>query len=464
MAATVLVAGCGKKADAPAAPAPTRPAQGVPAPPTASSPDAGKLEEVTVTARGSGPTAGAAVEEAMKLAILEVNGAAIDTNSIGVKFGLDVASDMTEASLRGAAFAEAITQHSRGAVTHFRLVSMTEPKDSSGLYKVAIEASIAKFAGPSDTKKIKIVIAPIRVNTTSFTFGSHTVPAATVSGNIRQQLIDSLTATGRFSVLDRDFGPEVDQELDLIATGQAPNTEMAKLSQTLSADVVWVATINEITYVRNARKLISTDRELVSYSGGWSISQRLLNVATRQILLSSTLQSQTPSTEPTTLDGGINGAQIAGSMESAIVSDTVAAILGRTFPVAIIAKDGQNVVLSQGGQSVREGARYAVVSLGQEMTDPQTQQSLGRIESPCCEVVIDRVAATMAYGHLENAKLNLDALVPSSMQVRDQIHPSAVAAANVPRLDRPSAREASNSPSLPSGDIASPSSGDDKKW
>jgi hypothetical protein len=151
-------------------------------------------------------------------------------------------------------------------------------------------------------------------------------------------------------------------------------------------------------------------------------------------------------------------------MESAVVSETVAAILGRTFPVTVIAKDGQNVVLSQGGQSLRDGARYAVVSLGQEMTDPQTLQSLGRIESPCCEVVIDRVAATMAYGHLENAKLALDGLVPSSMQVREQIHPTEVAAANMPRLDRPSAREASNAPSLPSGDMASRASVDDKKW
>src|ERR1700689_418659 len=54
-------------------------------------PDVGKLEQVTVTAQGSGPTAGVAVQEAMKLAILEVNGATIDSSSVAVKFGLDVA-------------------------------------------------------------------------------------------------------------------------------------------------------------------------------------------------------------------------------------------------------------------------------------------------------------------------------------------------------------------------------------
>jgi curli biogenesis system outer membrane secretion channel CsgG len=468
MAATVLVAACGKKTDVPVAsfvaPAPISPAPLVPVPPVAPIPDVGKLEEVTVTSRGSGPTAGMAVEEAMKLAILEVNGAAIDSSSIALKFGLDVAADMTEASLRGAAFAEAITQHSRGAVTHFKLVSMTEPADKGGPYKVTIEAAIARFAALADAKRIKIVVAPLRVSAASFVFGSQTVPAATVAADIRQQLIDALTATGRFSVLDRDFGAEVEQELDLIASGQTPNPEMAKLSQVLSADIVWVGTINQIAYRRNARKLVSSDRKLVSYSGGWSVSQRILNVATRQILMSSTLQARSPDTEPTTLDLVIDGAQIARSMESAIATDTMVAILGRTFPVTIIAKDGLSVVLSQGGQSVRESARYAVVSMGQEMTDPQTQQSLGRIESPCCEVVIDKVGPTMAYGHLENAKLALDAATPANLQVRGEIQPTKVATANKPRLDDPKAKQAPTSSGSSSADVAPAAPVDDKKW
>jgi hypothetical protein len=76
-------------------------------------------------------------------------------------------------------------------------------------------------------------------------------------------------------------------------------------------------------------------------------------------MLSNMLQERAPTTEATTMDRGINVEQTASSMESAIVSETVAAKLSRTFPVAVLAKDGTNVVLSQGGQSVKEGARYA---------------------------------------------------------------------------------------------------------
>ena len=157
--AGALLAACGKNEQSKvASSAPAQPPD-VPAAPVAPLPDVGKLEQVTVTSQGSGATAGVAVQEAMKMAILEVNGATIDTSSIAVKFGLDVTEGQTEAMLRGAAFAEAIAQRSRGTITGFKLLSMTDPTEKGGLYKVSIEASIAKFRAPEDSKKIKIVIA-----------------------------------------------------------------------------------------------------------------------------------------------------------------------------------------------------------------------------------------------------------------------------------------------------------------
>jgi curli biogenesis system outer membrane secretion channel CsgG len=464
LAACTFAASCAKQGE-PAA------ASGAPAAPPASSstaasaiPDVGKLETVAVTAKGSGATAGVAVQEAMKLAILEVNGATIDTSSVAVKFGLDVAEGQSAAMLRGSAFADAVAQRSKGTVTGFKLVNMTEPTAQGDPYRVTIEAAIAKFRPPTDSKKIKIVVARLRVDVSSFEFGAQTVPATKVVDDIRQRLIDALTATGRFAVLDRDFDAEANRELDLIATGQTPTAEMAKLNQTLSADLLWVGTINDFAYVRHARKLMTSDRELVSYSGGWSVSQRMVNVPTRQILLSNTLQERAPPTDPTTMDRGIDVVQTEASMESAIVADTVTAILTRTFPVTVVAKDGINVVLSQGGQSVKAGARYTVVSMGKEMIDPQTKQSLGRMESPCCDVVIDNVAATLSYGHLEKTKVPVESMQPDALQIREELPtvPSGTpAAAAVKQTARTPVAAVKDSPA---GATPIPSEDDGKKW
>jgi curli biogenesis system outer membrane secretion channel CsgG len=433
--------------------------------PVASLPDVGNLEQVRVTTQGSGPTAGVAVQEAMKLAILEVNGATIDSSAIAVKFGLDVADGQDAVMLRGSAFAEAIAQRSKGTISGFKLITMTKPSQSGGPYKATIEASIAKFRAPEDAKKIKIVIAPLRFSANSFAMGAQHLPAAKVAEEIHQRLIDALTATGRFSVLDRDFGAEAQSELDLVAAGQTPSAEMAKLSQTLSADIVWVGTLNDFAYVRNARKLATSDRELVSYSGGWSVSQRILNVSTRQIMLSNTLQDRAPSIDATTLDRGIDVSQTEGNMESAIVNQSLATILSRTFPVTVVAKNGFNVVLSQGGRSVKEGARYAVVLMGKEIMDPQTQQSLGRIESACCEVVIDRVAANLSYGHLENVKGSLDEVMPAALQIREElksVKPAAVEGLAAKRPGPQSVNAQGNASVPPVTPVGPPDEG--KKW
>ena len=222
---------------------------------------------------------------------------------------------------------------SKGTISNFKLVSLVEPTAAGQPYKANIEASIAKFTAPADSKKIKIVVCHrIRFSANEFDVGGTAVPASKIAGEVRQRLIDALTATGRFSVLDRDFGPEVQSELDLVASGQTPSDEMAKLSQTLSADIVWVGTINDFGYHRNARHLEMAGRDLVSYSGGWSVSQRILNVSTRQIMLSDTLQDQLAPTEPTTMDRGVDGAALAAKMESEVVDRTVSAILFKNLP------------------------------------------------------------------------------------------------------------------------------------
>jgi hypothetical protein len=79
------------------------------------------------------------------------------------------------------------------------------------------------------------------------------------------------------------------------------------------------------------------------------------------------------------------------------------------------------VVLSQGGQAVTENGRYQIYLQGKEIKDPQTGQSLGNMESLCCEVTITRVTPNLSYGTLDNVKVNLDSAVPGSLQIREAI-------------------------------------------
>ncbi|MDQ5926436.1 MAG: hypothetical protein QG554_1378 [Pseudomonadota bacterium] len=401
--------------------------------------DVGGVKTVQVTTSGQGATSAEAIDEAIRQAILQVNGVAMSSNAARYRMASQVVAGANSLSIESDGFAQAMVQQSEGVLTSFRVLSLSEPSSGASdaaagkkQFTATIEASVAKFEAPAQAGKLKIVIGPIRTASGSYQVGDRTLSAEQVRETIRQDLMAALGNSGRFIVLDRDVDDALQSEMDLIADGHAPTAELAKRGQAMTADVVWVGTINQFAYTPHTRHLETSDRPLVSYSGGWSLSHKLVNVATRQVLLSDTLQGQLPATAPTTLSRGVNGAQLASEMRQTLASSALRSLLLRTFPITIASRDGHNVILSQGGQSVAAGARYQAVVLGPEVKDPQTGQSLGRVENACCEVVIDKVLPTMSQAHLENIQIKLDGLQPGDIQLRELSTRSASAASPTP--------------------------------
>jgi hypothetical protein len=360
--------------------------------------DAGHIDNVAVQALGMGGSPGEAIDDAIKIAIKQVNGVAVDMSSDKLRSVLVVAVGRDNAQLQTREFSDYVSNESRGVVTEFKVVSIDTPVGNNGLYKAQIEAKIAKFESAVNPNMLKIVVGPVHIDANAYKFAGVFVSADKVADEIRQQIINTLTNTGRFSVLDREFGADVEQELDMIALGQAPTAERSKLSQANSADLVWSGQINALN------------------NGSWELSQRVINVATRQVQLSNILHGDSASALVQSEDSADKAKQ---KLEAQMVSSVVSAILVRTFPITVASRDGNNVVLSQGGQFVRENGRYRLVTMGQEIKDPQTGQSLGRIEYNCCEVVVDKVSPTMSQGHIENIKMPLDQIKSGDLQLRD---------------------------------------------
>lgn len=466
----MLIAGCSKRDTEPAVASASAASASVAAtaPHMAPAvPDAGKLESVATQAEGLGGSAPEAVAEAMRLAILQVNGAELETSTIRVKFGLETHRPNVSEWLRGDALAAAVRDRSGGVIQSMKVLELVEPAKPGQAYRARIEAQIAKFRPPAELGKLKVVVAQPRFRARSLAMGDGQVPADEVAALIKQQVADALNNTGRFVVLDREFSPELMEELAQIDNGEAPAAERARLSQAVSADVIWTINVTSMDYRRFSRQLRATDRELVSYSGGWSATHRLVNVATRHVMVSEALAGgRAPGTEPTTLGHGVDGQRILAGMTGQLVDQAVASLIKRTFPITIVSREGDSVVLSQGGKAVHEGARYAVVAMGAELKDTQTGQSLGRTESPCCEVQIERVTPALSYGRLVGASAAVYQLPPGALQLRDELPPepaarSAVAATGAGATGPRSAAHAANKPAP----VAS--SSDDKvddKW
>ena len=56
-----------------------------------------------------------------------------------------------------------------------------------------------------------------------------------------------------------------------------------------------------------------------------------------------------------------------------------------------------------------------------EIKGPKTGESLGRVETPCCEVVVDRVIPKVSHGHLEHVHVPLAGVRTAGLQLRSRV-------------------------------------------
>jgi curli biogenesis system outer membrane secretion channel CsgG/predicted small lipoprotein YifL len=463
----LALAGCGKSPSPEAPPQAAAPVEQTFARDT---PDAGKVEYVSITANGRGATVATAVDQAIKLAIQQVNGKTMDMSALQFQAGMTVAVGDDTVDVGSAAFAEFVATQSRGAVTGFKVLSQKQLEN--GEAEVSIEAQVAKFAKPESAGKLRVAVMPFRANDSGYVVDTQRVAADGIVQDLRGSITNTLVKTGRVTVLDREFGAEVQSEIDLLETGRMSTDDFARLGEQLLAEYVIVGRIDHFGYERHERQLRTSDRTLVSHSGGASISFRVINATTGQIELSDAIAIELPPTTATTLGTSVNASAVTAQLVGQLSSQAANAIVMRLFPLTIVAVDGANVVLSQGGSMVSVGDRYDVVQRGKEITDPQTGRVIGRVESPCCTIEVTRVTPEMSYAKVLKAEIDVaQAFAPGALEIsgpsRNSVADSVAsepASRSTAEPDASVAVSASTQSATASEHDALPAAGDDPNW
>lgn len=361
----------------------------------------------------------------------------------------------------------------RGATSYS---SDAEYKKMRSYWKVRVRAEVAQYKAPDEQGRPKIVVALPKTLGSSYAVGDGRVDSAQVASAVRGRLSDILTQTKRFIVLDREFGSDMQAEIDHINSGNVRVQDTARLGQQLATDLILIPTLERFEYVRSVRQLRMSDRQLVSYSGGGRITLRLLNATTGEVVMSDSFDHQLASADPSTLPRVIDGKSMAAEMMDSMSARIGGAIVTEIFPISVVSLTGDQVVLSQGGESLAAGQRWQAVYLGDELKDPQTGRSLGRDEIPVGAIRIDRVSSQTSYGTLEDgaAALAGKSFRPGSIALRKKAAtkaptaPVAVIAADTPvpakssRSAAPAMQRAQASPaSVPKPAAAKQ---DEEKW
>lgn len=412
-------------------------------------PTAGAVETVTVTAQGRGPTAVAAADQAIRMAIDQVNGKAVEASSMQMNSGTALAVGGQAIDVSSSSFADMVASQTSGVVTGFKVLE--QKTDRKGMVDITIEASVTKFVRPESAKRLRIAVAPLRTAAKSYPVDLSSVDSGEIAQRIRQDLIAALTKTNRVALLDRDFSAEVDAEIERIGSGKVAREESARIGQQLATDYVLVGRIENFGYQRHEQPLRMSGKVLVSHSGGASLSLRLINVATGQTEMTESVSLSLPRTEPTTLGTSINTARIIGTLAGSLSEQATQKLVFHLFPITVVSLDGQDVVLSQGGDALFERQFYEVIARGQEIIDPQTGLSLGRVEKPCCVIEVTRVTPQLSYGRIASSQIDVAAaFAPGALELTGSMVPPPRAAVAVAGAGTaPAAASASRSASKP---------------
>ncbi|OXE37475.1 MAG: hypothetical protein CGW95_01330 [Phenylobacterium zucineum] len=336
-------------------------------------PDFGGVRVVEVVAEGVGPTRNAAILDALNLAVQQTNGTPVVGISVNSTGNLAVPGYDGDYGLTSSTVVSA----THGAVQGFEILS-ERGSAKAGAWRLKLKIKVNKYSASAATKLPKIAIASPRTHETTYVIGNETLSADEVSQSIGAAINESLSQSNRFFVINRAFDSDIAEELSQINNPSANSGELAKLGQRLTADILVLPEINRLSYKKSTRILRYSGRALNAYSGDMEITFNVINVPTGQLIMTEHFKVTFPNTPPSVYGKQQVGLENVKASLATLTSQFTQKFILKNFPVSVIKMNGTSVVLSQGQDILQIGSTYNAVSLGEDITDPQTGQSLGR--------------------------------------------------------------------------------------
>ena len=384
---------------------------------------------------GRGRNRDEAVKRALYRAVEQVRGVRVDSSnyefgfrSSGVGVGNDgpgrrrIEFDSVDVTTDGTVY----TTEIGGLVRSYTVLD--EKQIDQDNYEVTLQVAVYDYGARGQTGRIKIALMPAKTQQDSYGFLNQTISGDTLSSLFSQRLVAGLTQTNKFAVLDRESIVDFTREKEMLFSFDAPLGQQAKLAETLGADYLLVGTITQAEIERIERYLKAANYTTRKFKARLSFDYRLVDSSTKQVVLASTAQKYLEDEQVRRLADEQNpvewdSAQVRDAFISLVANDVIAAIIDRVYPIAVVAVQAdEQVILNQGGQRMKPGMLLDVYTMGKEIFDSDTDESLGRIESHVATIEIQKVTYTMSMAKLiagDVSKIYLGSVCRIQKQKRD---------------------------------------------
>jgi curli biogenesis system outer membrane secretion channel CsgG len=372
-----------------------------------------RSEQTNVIVReviGRGHDRDEAIKDALYRAVEQSRGVGVDTVAYEYNFrgagagisgdgpdGRRIDFDSVDVTTRGTAY----TTEIEGLVKSYDVIE--EQQVDADTYQVKLRVSVYDYAVRGQTKRVKIALMPAKTLQPEYDFLNTTIPADVLSKLFSQRLAMGLTQTNKFAVLDRESISDFAKERNMLVSFDAPLAEQAKLAETLGADYLLIGTISQAKIEKIEKYLKTANYTATEFKARFKFDYRLVDSATKQIVIASAAEKYLENQEVRKLADEQSplewdAAQVRDAFLTLVANDVIEAIIDRVYPVKIAAvqPDGQ-VILNQGGERMAEGMILDVYSMGEEIFDSDTNESLGRIESLVATIEVHKVSHNMSF-------------------------------------------------------------------
>ena len=243
-------------------------------------------EIVKVEVEGMGESLQSAIDRGLTEAMGRVNGRSIESEILSKTSETVNIKNQTEEYLSSSDYQDQIKSKTKGVVDSYSVLS--SEKLDNNIYKELLSVSILKFKASKSSKRKRIAVLDLRYRDGCCRVGSTQINGAAVSQELTAAISSYLVQSRKFTVLDRAYENQTDQEQDKLKSDDVPITELAKIGQELVADYVLVGTLNNLFLKEQTRQLKTVDRAITTITGNAAISYRIIDVPTGQVKFSQT--------------------------------------------------------------------------------------------------------------------------------------------------------------------------------
>ena len=283
-----------------------------------------------------------------------------------------------------------IIDETKGGIKSYEIIK--KETDENGWHNVKLKAEVAFFDLPKEAMRVRMAIFPFRL---------YDIEGDKSRFNrlIDQNINDYFVQTKKFTMLDRTYIEEVAKEQSTILDGKTPAVEMAKIGNEISADFILVGSVENFNITEKVKKILSSDMEIKKKEASIYMSYRLLDVATKQISYSNTIEYKLTLTEN------------SKKPDIEIISKT-SKILGEEilfsiYPVLVEKIVNGEIYLGQGGNQFQKSDQYELFEKGEKIIDSYTNEVIGNVETSLGLLEITSVSTGYSKGKMLSAENNL---------------------------------------------------------